>query len=255
MAETIFYSWQSDRAGRVCRSFVEEALKRAIKDLCRTFDVEEDPRLDKDTQGLPGSPDIVASIEHKIDRAQAFIGDVTLVTPTLPNAGRLSPNPNVATEVGYALRSLGEQRVLLVMNESFGGRSDLPFDLRNRRVIAYSFADTPDQTPDDKWRTERNAVRDQLAQELSRALKSIFEGAAPPPPTLAQQLRSIPRQFRKMCGIVVGTSPPEYKVWREVERSDGTWFAIDGRPPDDELRDTVISATWSAPDREGRYPF
>jgi hypothetical protein len=41
-------------------------------------------------------------------------------------------NSNVAIELGYALRALGSQGILMVMNDFYGGRADLPFDLQAR---------------------------------------------------------------------------------------------------------------------------
>src|SRR5262249_51365389 len=41
-------------------------------------------------------------------------------------------NPNVAVELGYALHVLGDRALLMVMNEHYGSRADLPFDLQSR---------------------------------------------------------------------------------------------------------------------------
>lgn len=38
-------------------------------------------------------------------------------------------NPNVAVELGYALKSLTTENVLMVMNNHYGKREDMPFDL------------------------------------------------------------------------------------------------------------------------------
>ena len=72
--QTIFYSWQSDLPAEVCRSLIEVALKRAAKRLCRECTLTSDPRVDRDTKGEPGSPDIAKTIETKIAAAQAFVG-------------------------------------------------------------------------------------------------------------------------------------------------------------------------------------
>ena len=59
MAITVFYSWQSDRPNSTNRTFIEEALKKAIKEVSEGISVQEAERdspleLDKDTQGIPG---------------------------------------------------------------------------------------------------------------------------------------------------------------------------------------------------------
>lgn len=41
-------------------------------------------------------------------------------------------NSNVALELGYALKSLTTENILMVMNGHYGKRSDMPFDLGQR---------------------------------------------------------------------------------------------------------------------------
>lgn len=61
--------------------------------------------IDRDTQGLAGAPDIGDSIYDKIDSADIFIADVTIINQDY--AGRKTPNPNVLIELGYAIKALG----------------------------------------------------------------------------------------------------------------------------------------------------
>lgn len=64
-------------------------------------------------------------------------------------------------EVGYAIKSLGFSRVLLVQNTFFGGIEDLPFDLRGKRIITYS------SNPESDSRVnERNALSKKLRDAL-----------------------------------------------------------------------------------------
>lgn len=82
---TVFYSWQSDRDTTTNRNLVERALGDAIKALTTEASIEEAERsadslqLDKDTKGVPGSPPITQTIFAKIDRATAFVADLTFV--------------------------------------------------------------------------------------------------------------------------------------------------------------------------------
>ena len=146
MPQTVFYSWQSDLPSNHNRNLIGRAVEAACKQLSDELDVELAP--DRDTQGVPGAPDIAATILAKIRAASAVVADVSIVTP-LPNedgsrsGGRPSPNPNVMVEVGYAKGALGEGALLLVMNTDYGDRDLLPFDLRGRRVTAYSVAGGP----------------------------------------------------------------------------------------------------------------
>ena len=100
---TVFWSWQSDLDARVTR----DALSSAVEEL--HADLEERHELTSDTQGVAGSPDIVATILAKIDAAAVFVGDVTPVA--FSAARRAVANPNVLIELGYAKKAIGLNRV------------------------------------------------------------------------------------------------------------------------------------------------
>ena len=102
---TVFYSWQSDLPNSTNRGFIGDCLERAIKELKAEPDLQVDPCLDRDTQNVPGSPDIAATIFDKIDRCGLFVCDVSIVNQSASN--RPMPNPNVLIELGYAVKTLG----------------------------------------------------------------------------------------------------------------------------------------------------
>jgi len=114
MPSTIFFSWQSDTPSRGGRNFFEEALKSAIQRLSNDIQVDEPGReplqLDKDTKNVPGSPPVVDTILRKIDRAAVFVPDLTFVAQR--GNGDPMPNPNVLIEYGYALKSVGHNRIV-----------------------------------------------------------------------------------------------------------------------------------------------
>lgn len=160
---TIFWSWQSDLDKRVTRDVIRDALASAIEDLHAELD--ERHELTSDTQGVPGSPDIVATILAKIDAASVFVGDVTPVA--ISAAGKAVANPNVLIELGYAKKSLGLPRVITVWNTAFEGAEidRLPFDMRGRRApISFHLA------PDASTETLRVA-RDRLRKAFAEALR------------------------------------------------------------------------------------
>jgi hypothetical protein len=139
----IFWSWQSDTPGKVGRHFVRSALAEAIQVLKEPEDVDEPSErearealhLDQDRKGVPGSPDLAPTIFRKIDEAAVFVTDVTLVAEIRAVDGTLLKklvNSNVAIEYGYALKALTDARVLMVQNTYYGGRGELPFDLRHK---------------------------------------------------------------------------------------------------------------------------
>lgn len=149
----IFWSWQSDTPQNAGRHFV----RKVIADLAHSLNVDDDTEdaerpeteeedetddlpaddgrieVDHDTYGVGGSPPIADTILRKIRAAAVFVADVTPITETL--AGKRVPNPNVMIELGYALRVLEHERIVLVMNGAEGAALKyLPFDLRHWRA-------------------------------------------------------------------------------------------------------------------------
>src|SRR5688572_22857907 len=139
MAITIFYSWQSDRDQKTNRYLVRDALSEAVRALNKDLSVSEADRpvdtselsLDHDTKDIPGTPDIVGTILEKIDRCGIFVADLTFIAQSSEGDGL--PNPNVLTERGYALKSIGSKRLIAVMNTAYGSPDQLPFDFKHSR--------------------------------------------------------------------------------------------------------------------------
>src|SRR5438270_6437159 len=109
----VFYSWQSDLPNATNRGFIQKALENAAKAIRDDDTVQVEPVVDRDTVGVPGAPDIASTIFAKIDQAQIFVCDVSIVDAS---ARRPAPNPNVLIELGYARRALGHDKVILAMN-------------------------------------------------------------------------------------------------------------------------------------------
>jgi hypothetical protein len=172
MSHTIFFSWQSDRPTLVCRNFIERALKEAVQRIAAETTVEKAPRgdlsVDRDTQDVPGSPPIFDTILTKIENAIIFVPDLTFVGTRV--GGKLTPNPNVLIEYGYALNQHGYERIIGVMNMAYGEpQGNLPFNLEHRRFpIQYTLQG--DETED-----VRRSVRATLSKELESAIKLVFD--------------------------------------------------------------------------------
>jgi hypothetical protein len=161
---TVFYSWQSDTEPRTNRSFIRDALKAAIADL--DLEDAERPEIDQDTSGVLGAPVIAETIFSKIRVASVFVADVTLTGAT--SNGKKLCNSNVVLELGYALRALGDDALLNVMNTHYGPPEALPFDLAHRRwPLQYALA--PDAT-----NGERLAIKSALAAQLTPILKAYL---------------------------------------------------------------------------------
>lgn len=169
---SVFWSWQSDAPQRETRAIIKEALDDAVAGL--NSSVEEAARpdshlsVDHDTKGLPGSPDIVASILRKIDEATAFVADVTPIG--VVGSGQRTrhvANPNVLIELGYAKKSLGLDRIIQVWNTALTGctTDDLPFDMRGRRgPIAFNL---PFGATTEEYRKSRTKLTDALSNALA----------------------------------------------------------------------------------------
>ena len=135
----IFYSWQSDTKAAANRSLIEKALDDAAHDIADDGSIGVEPVVDRDTNNVPGSPDIGATILSKIGACDVMVADVTIVNSGA--SGRPMPNPNVMLEIGYSLALLSDARLILVQNTAFGGPELLPFDLRQKRVLKYNSAE------------------------------------------------------------------------------------------------------------------
>ncbi|OCQ94797.1 hypothetical protein BCD64_20435 [Nostoc sp. MBR 210] len=161
----IFYSWQSDLPNKTNRGFIETALEAAAKSIRNDDSIKVEPVIDRDTKDVPGSPDIAHTIFGKIEQAQVFVCDVSIINQNA--SSRLTPNPNVLLELGYAIKALGWNNIIMVINSAFAKPEELPFDLRMRRVITYFM---PEESED------RSTERKQLQSKLEGMLRNILEG-------------------------------------------------------------------------------
>lgn len=133
----VFYSWQSDHTKT--RYFIEAALRAAIDNLAENPDIELAPRFDKDTQGKVGSINIPTTIRKKIDSADVFVADMTLVDKG--DSGRAMVNQNVIYELGYAAGKLSDEATVVLLNSDLGDKGLLPFDIAQNRVVDFSLND------------------------------------------------------------------------------------------------------------------
>lgn len=133
----IFYSWQVDVTGN--RNFIDKKIKEAILEILEMPEMHGVEIMhDDSTKNRSGSPSIVETIHEKINICDVFIADITPIT-SIEGKGedgreKLIPNPNVMTEAGFALRAIGANRIVLLMNADSGRIEDLPFDIRHRRI-------------------------------------------------------------------------------------------------------------------------
>lgn len=169
MRRIVFYSWQSDLPNATNRGFIQSALEDATGKIAADNSVAIEPVVDRDTQNVPGAPDIASTIFTKITGADVFVADVSIVTRA--ENMRPTPNPNVLIELGYALKSLGHERIILIFNKSFGKIEELPFDLRTRRILIYEMLESAKGRAPERQKLEAqldSAIRSALTVALDR---------------------------------------------------------------------------------------
>jgi hypothetical protein len=141
MANTIFFAWQLDTPSDQNKAFIWKALERATASTETSTLLEASPRPESDTSGVAGTPNIVETIFKRIRNCAVFVADLTFTAKS--ESGKLSPNPNVLIELGYAARSIGWERTVLVINEKYGKANHLPFDiLQHRWPIEYRMSES-----------------------------------------------------------------------------------------------------------------
>jgi hypothetical protein len=172
----LFYAWQSDSPLDDNKHLIRDAAKDAVKRIGKDADVEESPRLDHDTKNLSGTPEVANAIFAKIDRAGMFLGDVTFVGASKAADGREKklPSLNVATELGYAGKAIGWERVILVMNTAYGKPDEQIFDIKHRRnPICYEL---PPGSSTEKRKEEMARLSKAIEEAVRVRLKCEHEG-------------------------------------------------------------------------------
>ena len=198
MAQTVFFSWQSDTPTRTGRNFIKAVLDDVCKEIAANTTVDEALRgltVDSDTKNMAGQPPIVDTIFKKIDAAGVFVGDMTFVGKRIDE--RPTPNPNVLIEYGWALKSKTHERVILLMNAAYGEPSDksLPFNLKHMLwPITYTLAD--DATMEQKKKEKTKLIK-VLAAAVRASLQTLPTAVAETPPQFpAAETRDGPARFR-----------------------------------------------------------
>jgi hypothetical protein len=118
----------------------------------------------------------------KINRCGVFVADITPINGQHLDS-RVTPNPNVLLELGYALATgMGRHRIICILNAAYLPNEDpkeLPFDLRGSRPLVFTL-----KTPEDRGVTkgekddDRAAVRTDLAVRIERAVRDAFATVA-----------------------------------------------------------------------------
>lgn len=133
---TVFFSWQSTLDNKTNTNYIRNALEKA-KSKIENTNSNIEIKLDEATRDVPGSPDIVKTIQNKISLSQIVISDITIIEGL--DKKKSYPNPNVIFELGYAVAEIGWDRIIALTNDKYGYNPEhLPFDINKHRVARYN---------------------------------------------------------------------------------------------------------------------
>lgn len=160
----IFYSWQSDL--KFNKNFIQSCIAKAIKEVKKKYSNEIilEINIDRDTKNNSGSPQITNTIFNKIKTCDIFISDVTIINKNnfLKYINkRITPNPNVLIELGYASALVGWQRIICVNDLKFSSIEELPFDIRGHRISTFN--------------SKNMKEKENLTNTLKSAIESIIK--------------------------------------------------------------------------------
>jgi hypothetical protein len=174
---TVFYAWQDDRPGKVNRYLIRDAAQAACDEITGDHSNDYTLTLDQDTAGQPGMCDIPNTILEKIRDCDIFLADMTFVgmseTKSIDEKTQLIPNPNVTLELGYAVGSKatkesdGFDRVIAVMNTSYGNPDEQMFDVKRRHPIRYNLSAGTTSAV--------QRVQESLTKDIKSALLTILD--------------------------------------------------------------------------------
>ena len=128
----VFLIWQGDYP--TSRDKIESALRELVERMNKEKRASYPVRIDEAVVVGDGAVRIDKNLLDRILRADVVVADVT---PVYRAFGRLTPNPNVLLEVGYALASKKPQEVFLVEEKRNAAEipgdgnpaTQLPFDI------------------------------------------------------------------------------------------------------------------------------
>ncbi len=191
-AISIFYGWQSDLSSQVNKNFIGETLDSAAASI-NAGGVHR-VRIERGgPEGTLGTARIDRNILDQIDRSEIAVFDVSAINnpsrwtendPRLmslfdldrhESPPRISPNPNIGFELGYAVAILGWDRCICVLNEQSCTLKEVFFDLDRSTVIPYNF------TLDEKEASRKEHRRTELARYLSVRIAEILKKSPPYP--------------------------------------------------------------------------
>jgi hypothetical protein len=163
----VFYSWQSDSPAKTNLEFISESLELALQNINENNQQDIEFEIDRDTKGVSGTPAVADTVLNKIAKSNLFVCDLTIISEK--SVKKPTPNPNFLFELGYAVSTLGWDKIIGIMNSFYGEPSKLPFDFKHRRwPISYSISQNATEQ-------KRNHEKIDLSDKLELAIRHPIE--------------------------------------------------------------------------------
>lgn len=93
-------------------------------------------------------------------------------------------------ELGYAIREMGWDDIVMVMNTIYPPVEQLPFDMRGRRVLPYALPETPSEPKADVRRDLQHRLKEAIVRVLHEHRAQAHDGEKARRQTLIQFARN-----------------------------------------------------------------
>lgn len=231
---TIFYSWQTDTAGRE-RRMIGAALDNVCARVLRERGITLE--MDESTIGESGMPSITETILRKIDKSDIFVCDLTPIIEFTKTIGggqqetKQLPNSNVLVELGYAMSAIGLNYVIPLAHRGTWNANQLPFDINHHRIAVFTssniegilyeaICNTLDYIKENG--THRHAETSYIVHAFNRTIAKIADHFTPKYDRNANEIRESTTVFfrERMCNAFSGKRGlVEYTKIRDIKRA------------------------------------
>jgi hypothetical protein len=209
MTGRVFYSWQLDLDAREHKELQQRALRRASEAVEREMSIPIQV-VDFGNERI-GSPAFGDHLVEQIATSCVVVADMTLtgIRPERDGQRRLSPNPNVANEVGIARGLLGAEALIMVVNEAHGNVALMPPDFASYIPCRYNLQQG---APDEQVQTQEDELTAKFAEEIKRAITAAFFEPYSP---------EVRPAVMKVVGFLLGSeSTTDAKTFRDFSMED-----------------------------------
>lgn len=172
---TVFFSWQMDSPKEENYLYLNSVLNNAAKSISERLNLQVE--ISTDSRDEDGTDTIDVTVIKKISACDLFVADISAIKgiEIRDDNGevvkkKLIPNPNVMYELGYAVSTLGWNRVILVWNDKSGNKDFAPFDIRNHISLSYY------RDKDDSSKKRSLTIEELLEDKITHYDELVIQG-------------------------------------------------------------------------------